>query len=67
MRASVAAPERSKKLDRAFRKCLGCGVSFRSEWIGNRQCPTCKNTGNRGGTLGEEGQGRARRGRRLDE
>ncbi len=24
-----------------WRDCLGCGVSFLSEWIGNRLCPRC--------------------------
>ena len=24
------------------RRCLACGSSFQSEWIGNRVCKTCK-------------------------
>ena len=25
-----------------IRKCLGCGNSFESEWVGNRVCYNCK-------------------------
>ena len=25
-----------------FRKCLGCGKRFKSKWIGNRLCQSCR-------------------------
>jgi hypothetical protein len=29
--------------DVKMRKCLKCGIMFKSEWSGRRRCPRCKN------------------------
>lgn len=36
--ARAALPPHKKPADR---KCLGCGQTFRSSWIGNRLCESC--------------------------
>lgn len=33
------------KLQRQIRKCLRCQKPFESEWIGERICKRCKNSG----------------------
>ncbi len=39
----AAKPASDREYKRARRKCLGpCGLSFESEWEGNRVCPSCK-------------------------